>query len=158
MLIAGLLTGCSADTECRQKADIYLGVTFVGDSLRLTADSTDYEHVQFTSVTGMQITGVGRDSILYDASANMSKAQLPLRPDSLITAYQLIYNGQSDTLYIVHDNQYNFISLACGCFVFHTINDSASYHTHHFIDSVHVLNTQVTSAKEDHLRIYFHKN
>lgn len=154
----GLFTGCSVDTECRQKADIYLGVTFVGDSLRLTADSTDYEHVQFTSFKGMQITGVGRDSILYGLNTNISKAQLPLRPDSTITAFQLIYNGQSDTLYIVHDNQYNFISLACGCFVFHNINDSASYHTHHFIDSVHILNTQVTSAKEDHLRIYFHKN
>lgn len=153
-----MLGACSADTECRQKADVFLGVVFSGDSLRLNADSTDYEHATFTSVTGMQITGVGRDSILYGESKSITKAQLPLRPDTNITAFQLQYQGMNDTLYIIHDNQMNFISLACGCFVFHTINDSASYHTCHFIDSIRILNSQVTAKKEDHLRIYFHKN
>ena len=156
-----LSVACSADKECRQDGSVYMNVLFTGDSLQLTTDSarlavdsTACDTVTFTTVSGMVIQGLGRDSILYGGGA-ISKAYLPLRPDTTLTAYVLQYNGLFDTLYVLHQNDLRFISLACGCFVFHTIDSAYAAGT--FIDSAVIINTAVSTVNEEHLRVYFHK-
>ena len=156
------LMACTTDTECRQNTAIYMQVVFTGDSLRqstdsarLALDSTAMDTIRFSTITGMQIRGVGRDSIICDSTSTISKAKLPLRPDTTITSFELKYNGLTDTLNIFHQNDMQFISLACGCFVYHII-DGFSF-THAFIDSCDIKNSAVTTASEDHLQVYFHK-
>lgn len=156
------LIGCAADTECRQTMGIHLNVVFLCDSLRqstdsarLSKDSLAMDTIRFSTITGMEIRGVGRDSILYTADQVFSKAKLPLRPDSLHSDFVLTYNGWSDTLTIHHENNMQFISLACGCLVYHTIESLSDRHI--LIDSTEILNTLVTTASDDHIRLYFHK-
>ena len=81
--------------------------------------------------------------------------QLPLKPDSLHTEFVINYNGRSDTLKILHDNDMQFISLACGCLVFHTIEGWSI--SRNFLDSVHILNDLVTTSGDRHMQLYFHK-
>ena len=163
-LIMGLigLVSCTTDTECRQNAAIYMMVEFTGDSLRLSTDSarlaldsTAMDTISFSTITGMQIRGVGRDSIICDSLSSFSKAKLPLKPDTTVTSFELKYNGLTDTVNIHHENDMQFISLACGCFVYHTLQDVSF--TRAFVDSCDILNTAVTTASDTHLRIYFHK-
>ncbi len=160
--LLGLLAGCSADTECRQTTAIYLNMVLTGDSLRpstdsvrLALDSLAMDTVAFSTVKGMEIHGLGRDSIICGSESSVGTVQLPLRPDSLHTEFVFHYNGHRDTLSIRHDNDMNFISLACGCYVFHTIEGISM--SHHFLDSVHILNDLVTTTGDKHLQLYFHK-
>lgn len=161
-LLALMLAACTVDTECRQNTGIRLNVVLLGDSLRqstdsarLAKDSLAMDTIRFSSVTGLEIHGLGRDSILYTEDEVLSLVKLPLRPDSLHSDFVFTYNGLTDTLTILHQNDMQFISLACGCMVFHTIDDVSGSRT--FIDSVDILNTLVGTSNDQHLRIYFHK-
>ena len=161
MCLTGLLFACNADRDCRQDTDIHVNVVFTGDSLRLTTDSiklsidsTACDTIRFNVIRDMTIRGMGRDSLLADGLA-MNKAKLPLKPDTTFSDFVIDFNGLTDTMRIYHQNDMQFISLACGCFVFHTL-DSIRF-TKAFMDSVIILNTAVTTATDDHLRIYFHK-
>lgn len=155
------LVGCNADRECRQESGIYLNMLFTGDSLRASTDSARLaidplasDTIRFSTVSGMNIHGLGIDSLLLAGNA-ASTVKMPLRPDSTYSDFVLEYNNLADTLRIYHLNDMRFISLACGCFVYHTI-ERVSF-TSAFIDSVDILNTAVTTTKENHLHIYFHK-
>ena len=161
MCLVALLGACNADRDCRQDTDIHVNVLFTGDSLRLTTDtarlaidSTACDTIRYNVIRDMTIRGMGRDSLLANGIA-MNKAQLPLRPDTTFSDFLIDFNGLTDTMRIYHQNDMQFVSLACGCFVFHTI-DSIRF-TKAFMDSVIVLNTAVTTASDDHMCIYFHK-
>ena len=157
-----LLASCTTDTECRQTSGIRLNVIFNGDSLRPSTDSVRLsidpfamDTIPFSTFSGMEIHGLGRDSIIYTVDEVINKVKLPLRPDSLHTDFVLTYNGHIDTLQIYHKNDMQFISLACGCFVFHTLDGVRESHA--FIDSVRILNDEVSTSTDDHLCIFFHK-
>ena len=162
MAVTLLMVACTVDTECRQTTGVRLNVVFACDSLRqstdsarLAKDSLAMDTIRFSTITGMEIHGLGRDSILYTEDQSISLAKLPLRPDSLHSDFVLSYNGRIDTLVIRHQNDMQFISLACGCMVFHTIDDVTGSRT--FIDSVDVLNTLGGTSNDQHVRIFFHK-
>lgn len=153
LLFALLLAGCSTvDTECREDVSVDINIALKGDSLRLNSDSTAYEHVQYTTMSQATVVGVGRDSIVYDRQ-NLSKMVLKLRQDTTITAYAICYKDQWDTIWIEHQNDQTFYSLACGCIVYHTLDGGR--HSGHFIDSVTVNNTQVTTKDDTHMTIWF---
>ena len=161
-ILSLMLAACTVDTECRRSTGIHLNVVFSCDSLRqstdsarLAKDSLAMDTIRFSTISGLEIHGLGRDSILYTEDQTISLAKLPLRPDSLHSDFVLSFNGHTDTLTILHQNDLQFISLACGCMVFHTIDDVTGYRA--FIDSVDILNTQVGTSNDQHLRIFFHK-
>lgn len=148
------LSSCTADTECRQQINVVVGVQLQGDSLKLNADSSAYDTVRFTQIRGLSVCGVARDSLLSDGQKSISSLSLPLKKTADTTAFALSLAGEDDTLIIAYTREPNFISLACGCAVYSTI-DTVDFTTR-FIDSVEVLNTAVTTVKENHLRLYFH--
>ena len=152
--IAIAFSSCTADTECRQQINVVVGVQLQGDSLKLNADSTAYDTVSFTQIRGLSVCGVARDSLLSDGQKSISSLSLPLKKTADTTAFALSLAGVDDTLIIAYTREPNFISLACGCAVYSTI-DTVDFTTR-FIDSVEVLNTAVTTVKENHLKLYFH--
>lgn len=153
-IIALGITSCTVDTECRQQINVVVGVQLQGDSLRLNTDSTAYDTVSFTQIRGLSVCGVSRDSLLSDGQKSISSLSLPLRKTADTTAFAFSLAGIDDTLLVVYTREPNYISLACGCAIFSTI-DTIDYTTR-FIDSVEVLNTAVTTVKENHLKLYFH--
>lgn len=153
-LLALAFVACEADRECRQDSGIGLNVVFQGDSLQLNAEGTAFDTIRFTSVSGMTLHGAGVDSLLMNGSA-ASSVKLPLRPDTTFSDFVLEYNGYVDTMRVLHLNDMQFVSLACGCFVYHTIENVRC--THAFVDSVVILNSAVSATKDPHLRLYFHK-
>lgn len=147
-VLVGLLA-CKPDTECRSSVDIGMQVVFALDSVQ-----GDTLLVNFTALDSVTVQGVGNDSILYDNQKAVKSVFLPLKTDANSTAYSIQAYNKYDTLFVSHDNNVTFISLACGCFVYHTITD-VSY-SGGLIDSLVILNAAIEGFKQDNVRLYFH--
>ena len=104
----------------------------------------------------VQIWGVECDTMPYIEVKNQSKLWLPLRVDTAVTTYQILWHEQLDFITIHHNNDRQFISNACGCMVYHTI-DTVLFGGA-FIDSVEVLNTIVSGTTEENILLYLRGN
>lgn len=149
VLLSVCMHSCKPDTECRQSADIYCKVLFACDSL-----NEESELVTYSTIDSITVQGVGSDSVLYDNAYNKSFVLLPLRGDTTLTEYEMIINGQKEILSILHENTENFISLACGCFVYHTID--SVYVATGVSDSIDIINASVEAIVQDNIRLHFH--
>ena len=81
--------------------------------------------------------------------------RLELRPYTTLTMYLMQYHGQIDTLYIQHTPALHFVSLACGCAVYHTI--TAAWSSDARVDSVSIINASVETTPQENLCIYLHE-
>ncbi len=145
-----LLCGCTVDQQCRTAFDVRMQAVFRADSLQ--ADSTYATYAIWDSIT---VQGLGRDSVLYDNRKGITTLQLPLRPDTTVTAYRLTYHGRTDTLYIIHNNDIQFISLACGEVIYHTIEGFRARGT--WIDSIAMIDSTVQATVKDNIRLIAHE-
>lgn len=153
LLVLCLLAACDQQTTvCLQTEAVRCRVVFSCDSLVQTAD-TAYIGT-FTVVDSLTVQGLGSDSVLYANSKAVSSISLPLRKDTVATAFCLRLNDATDTLTIRHTNNEYYVSLACGCFVFHQV-DTALSRTG-LVQKVEVLNTAVENVEQDNLRLYVH--
>lgn len=148
LVFAALLcTGCVPDEICRLDTNIVAGLECRWDSV--TNEGTILTMERWDDIT---MHGIGKDSLLYDGATNIEQLGLPLRKDSgeVVTAFLLRRRNTDDTLWIKHKNESHFESMACGCFVYHHID--TVWATKHFIDSVYIVNSNVTPFKEEHIR------
>lgn len=128
LMVTALAASCTVDTVCHteeQKVTVNVG--------------TDSE--TWNTVT---VRGIGSDSVLYNQSKNLKLLSLPLRVDTNITQFSIEYKQQADTLSIRHINNYQYISLACGCSVYHVIDSVWS--TQHFIQAANITDSDVQPA------------
>lgn len=150
VLTAVLATACTVDKQCRTSFDVRMQAVFRADSL--TADSIYATYAIWDSIT---VQGLGSDSVLYDNRKGITTLQLPLRPDTTVTAYRLTYHGRTDTLYITHNNDIQYISLACGEVIYHTIEGFRARGT--WIDSIAMMDSTVQATGKDNIRLIAHE-
>ena len=148
LILCSLLTACEPDTTCHQELDSAVQITLLADSITSAGDTTYY--TQWDSIA---VVGIGSDIGMQDKSVKVMG--LELRPDTNLTAYLMLYHNQIDTFYIQHTPRQQFISLACGCAVYHTI--TAAWSTDPRVDSVSIINASVESVAQDNLCIYLHE-
>ena len=147
LMILMMLAGCRPDEVCRQDLSIAAGVVLRGTSV----DSAGVVS-NFTSWDSITVQGVGSDSVLYNNAKSVKTLYLPLRPDTALTMYRLNWHGEEDILYVRHDNTRRYVSMACGCIIYHTIDTVWSDGV--WIDSVEIMNSAVESASQNNIRIY----
>lgn len=136
---------CEPDTECRITESVRCRVVFRCDSLQ------DGVAVAFSTLDSVTVWGVDADTVLYANAKRVSALSLPLKREADKTEYAMVLNGREDTLTIWHRNREYFVSLACGCFVYHEV-DSAGGRT----ITGEVLNTAVENMEQDNVRLYVH--
>lgn len=151
-------SGCEPDEECRTENNIRMKAMLYTQSFDETKQV--YTAVEHTP-DSISVWGLGNDSILYD-KAQTNYVYLPLNKNADSSVFVLRYwyspdEGSSidaqDTLLVTYVNQNVYISLECGCFVYHTLQDFRF--TSHALDSVEVLNQQVNTLDEEHIRLYY---
>lgn len=145
-----LFAACRPDTECRTEETVNCRVIFYCDSLMPSADTMKV--VYFDVIDSVTVQGVGNDSVLYDNEKGVTSLSLPLKKDANETRYSLKLNEYTDELVIRHQNRDYFVSLACGCFVYHTIDDA--YSTANAVNRVEIINSSVENTEQDNLRLY----
>ncbi|GEM_PF-377662 len=162
LLLVLLATSCDEnDTECRRDVRKKLGVTFYTVNT-ITTDQGITETIEGVfSPDSLCVRGLGKDSLLYNSKR--SDVTLPVSNTDTITAYEIYVRADNDelnrhldatdTLLITYDNEQHFVSLECGCYVNHTLHSAAA--TTHNIDSIVIINQQITNADDIHLQIYF---
>ncbi|MGN1240651.1 MAG: DUF6452 family protein [Paludibacteraceae bacterium] len=152
LLLIGISAwSCRPDTVCRQDLEAAMGMTVQWTSI----DTAGTESVmsQWDSVL---IWGVGCDTVPYLEVKSQSKLWLPLRVDTSVTTYQILWHEQMDFIEIHHTNDRQFISNACGCMVYHMTDTVLCGGV--FIDSVEVLNTIVSGTTEENIKLYLNGN
>jgi hypothetical protein len=132
--------------------EVAMGVTLYADSLNDKGLAVKYTKWDSITVETVGSNGIG---IVVDNKKGLSKLTLPMRPDTTRTAYIITFHEQTDTLFVEHTQRQYFVSLACGCAIYHTITNAWS--TDWRVDSVVILNANVENAVQDNLRIYLHE-
>lgn len=145
---AWLLVSCEPDTACHQEMGTAVQITLAADSM--TAEGKVAQYTQWDSVA---VVGIGNDIGLQ--GRGIKTMGLELRPDTTLTMYLMQYHDQIDTLYIQHTPTLHFVSLACGCAVYHTI--TAAWSSDARVDSVSIINASVETTPQENLCIYLHE-
>ena len=148
LILCSIFTACEPDTTCHQELDTAVLITLSADSITSAGDT-----VHYTQWDSIAVVGIGSNIGMQDKGVKVMA--LELRPDTNLTAYLMFYHNQIDTLYIQHTPRQQFISLACGCAVYHTI--TAAWSTDPRVDSVSVINASVETVAQDNLCIYLHE-
>ena len=155
-----IFAACTAETTCHKDMAVSMNVTLQADSLNETQ-----HNVRYTSWDSITVQIVGDDSLLIDNSKGLKQLSLFLRPvsqdtlegntSSIVTAFAMTYHTQTDTLYVEHSPRQYFVSLACGCAIYHTILNAWSSDPR--VDSVQIINSNVENALQENLRIHLNE-
>lgn len=141
-----LLASCQPDTGCRQETKVTAGVSVEWNKVDTMGVSTRI--TQWDSVT---VQGVGTDSILYSNARSINELRLPLRPDTSLTEYEITWHGMTERLRIYHDNDRRYISMACGCIIFHTLDTVVSDQI--FIEKAEIVNAAVENYEQTNIHL-----
>ena len=150
VLCAILMAACTTDTTCRKEMDVAMGLTLQADSLNAKGHAVIY-----TNWDSLTVEALGKNELLIDNGKSVKRLFLPLRPDTTVSAFLMTFHEQTDTLYVAHTPRQYFVSLACGCAIYHTITAAWSSDTR--VDSVQIINASVENAVQENLRIYLHE-
>ena len=139
---------CEPDRVCHQDLQITAQIILSADSTSSKGERITYNHWDSIAVTGIGST----KGIMGN---KLTKIPLELRSDTTLTSFLLLYHEQVDTLFIEHTPRIQFISMACGCAVYHTILQAWSSDPR--IDSISIINSSIESTTQDNLCIYMHE-
>lgn len=148
IILCSPFTACEPDTTCHQELATTVQIILSADSI--TAEGEVVHYTQWDSVA---VVGIGSD--IGTQGRGINSMGLELRPDSNLTAYLMLYHNQIDTLYIQHTPRQHFISMACGCAIYHTI--TAAWSSDPRVDSVGIINASVETIAQENLCIYLHE-
>ena len=148
VLCSWFFYSCEPDRVCHQDLQITAQITLSADSITIEGDTITY--TQWDSIT---VIGIGSKKGII--GNRLTVLPLELRPDTNITQFLIHYHEQIDTLFIKHTPRIQFINMACGCAIYHTILQAWSSDPR--IDSVSIINSAIESITQENLCIYMHE-
>lgn len=144
-MVAALAASCTVDTVCHTTKKIRAGIAL--DSMLVWNE----EHSAFTVTDKwdtLTVRGIGSDSLIYDHAKSINRFFVTLRADTNITQFELEWKHQLDTLSVRHIRDFQYVSLACGCNVYHVIDSVWS--AQHFIKETTIEDSDVQETVVGH--------
>jgi len=139
-----LFTACTSNDECRVEKTVSLKM-----NIYKKASPTDSPLI----IDSLWINGLSKDSFLYKNSKSINSISVPLNISKVQSDFVIQFNTKKDTLSVFYtNNDAYFISFPCGCIVTHTIDEVIS--THHFIDSIRIVQRDVINVNAEHIKIF----
>lgn len=143
ILFAGMFLPACTPEGCLEETESYLKASF------------------YSSATGVQVRpdsitayGSGMDFIkIYSGQRQLSIARFPLNPASGSSDFVLKINTGTDNLSVTYSSYVHLISKECGYSFNHVIEGIST--SNNLIDSVRVINPQITNENLENIRIYF---
>ena len=150
LLLSLLFCACTQETTCHKDMGVAVVLSLQADSLNAKG-----HYVKYTTWDSISVELLDPYYPLYENRKSLSKLPLPLRPDTCISSYLMTFHEQTDTLFVEHTPRQYFVSLACGCAIYHTI--TAAWSTDPRVDSVQIINANVENAVQENLCIHLHE-
>lgn len=158
-----LITSCAVDEQCREKKSVLSKIGFYHVVKNATGDTITTSALSVASITvkGLKYDSVSKkdilmDSILYNNSSTLSSISLPLHNIGTISKFEITFNQIKDTILVIHENSYQYLSLECGCIKAHKLDTVLT--TNNFIDSIRIkspiVNAASTTANAENIRLY----
>ena len=132
-----VLISCSGD-ECLEDTRVNMRVSFY-----------NYEDKTKSSPESVTLYGIDNE----EAIKVTSPALFPLKNSDTETGFIITINGTTDTIWFLHSNSLHFISKECGYTMYHSID--TVYFTTNEIDSISLINKDITLRKTEHVEIYY---
>jgi hypothetical protein len=173
-LLLCLIVGfsCAVDESCRTNRSVLMqfGLHHVNltDTSRtvaaMTIDSLTVRGLVVDTLTGNYLNQ-SLDSV-YKNLKLINIINVPLHKFERMSVYEITFNdkiitgnkdtlkfiNKKDTLTILHENFDKYLSLECGSIKVHSID--TAYTTHHFIDSIRIINHKVNNINLENIQIY----
>jgi hypothetical protein len=144
LLLSLLLSTVSCTPEsCFEETNAFLKATFYASTTGKAAPPDSL------SMYGLKMSSVK----LYNKAARVQPAYVPLNASSDQCTYIIKINGIQDTLTIWYSSFPHLISIECGYTFYHNI-DSVRMSKRN-IDDIIIRNSNVTTLKEENLRIFY---
>lgn len=147
VLCACFVVACKPSESCLVQDNVRLKLLFTADSISVEGDS-----ISLTKLDSLTLFGLGNDSIILNNSKSVASVNLPLRTDTTVTTFVLQYSDLRDTFRVVHTNREQFVSLACGCFVYHDIDTVIA--TSNLVDSITIINQTIENHVQDNVSFH----
>ncbi|PUZ27704.1 hypothetical protein DCM91_05685 [Chitinophaga costaii] len=121
-------------------------------NFRHDIDSTDSQID--TALPKCTIYALGKDSI-YRKTRDVTYATLTLDPlhDTSAFYVQADSTSKADTLTLIYTRSPHFVSAGCGFTTFFGLTSVTC--THHSVDSLRLLQPQITTTNDTHVTLYF---
>lgn len=92
--------------------------------------------------------------VLLNQKPSAGKLELPLSFTAVRDTFFLRYSARlADTIWVEHQNLPYFSSMDCGTVMHYKLTEIAS--THHLIDSIQIVNSEVTNTLKENVKIYY---
>ena len=92
--------------------------------------------------------------VLLNQKPGADKLELPLSFTAVRDTFFLRYSARlADTIWVEHQNLPYFSSMDCGTVMHYKLTEIAS--THHLIDSIQIVNSEVTNTLKENVKIYY---
>ena len=148
------MAGSFLFTACDSEGCVDGQVSFaIGSCSQLPFDSLKLSTV---SVYG---TGMWSDSVMKTSVSGSSALEIRLDPASEVTKLRFDFALKQptdtirDTVTFYYENHDYFVSIDCGCVVFHYIDSIG--HTNNFIKKIAITNPEITNEKTPNFTIYY---
>lgn len=144
MLLMALSFGMSAceSSDCMLSSESYCSMTFV-DGQGIAVKLQDTLTVSSTA-----------DVVIINRKLGADGMDLPLSYTASVDTFFLHYSTRlADTLWVEHQNLPYFSSMDCGTVMHYKLLGIKS--TNHLIDSVRVIDSEVTNILKKNVKIYF---
>lgn len=154
LLGAVALCGAAALPSCSDEGCIESTISYAVASVKAGEESAGVKP-KWVEVRAL---GYKDDTLMVDATTSLTGLSLLLNPDTTSTRLEFTFRINEaddvvDTIDIHHTNRLYFLTIDCGCGVFSDID--TVLHTSHYINSIAIINPEVTNEKKPNLELYY---
>jgi hypothetical protein len=135
------LASCTPGS-CFEETESYLKASFYS-----------YETRKLTVPDSLTLNGLNNDSIIYNKSAKVQPALIPLNSSQDSCIFAIIINGVTDTIQFRYNSYPHLISKECGYTFYHHLDTVIP--KYHAIREIITSNRTITNLNVENIRIYY---
>jgi len=144
IILPGLIFFIASCTQgsCFEETESYLKASFYR-----------YETRKLTVPDSLTFYGLNNDSIIYNKSAKVQPALIPLNASLDSCIFVIIINGVTDTIQFRYNSSPHLISKECGYTFYHHLDTVIP--KYHAIKEIYTSNKTITNLNVENIRIYY---
>ncbi len=145
-LVNLIMVRCATDIICEDVSSVFLGAGFY------SIDQNGQESQ--TVIDSLTIYGAGKwPEKIVDNATDVLRIEMPLNPVQDSTTIVVTFPGEvSDSLLFTYNRNLNMVNVECGFSMFFDVVSIS--HTNFIIDSIVVVNNQITNIRDEHIKIF----